>query len=277
MNVVKTAPRRLGEILRLPELMAAVVGFVFSLLWLRRRAALPAAVVVLNGLAFCAFGLAGLSLLGRYLFLAGAMLALFTAVACLGWMELPVGAQGRSLWRVVGLVALAGLVVFFPAQQVHRLTALRTDIRNRDRVQSDLRKVAQTTAAKAVLRNCGPVFVPNHRPVPLLAYWADIRPQSIATRQPGAGDRGGALVLPANAEVQKLSILDPHEPIPLDLRAPAGYRWWAATARGCCTPGPAAARRKEMDRAPLFEIGLRACPPVSDYCQASPWRMGGTA
>ncbi len=243
VNVVKTAPRRLGEILRLPELLAAVVGFVFSLLWLRRRAALPAAVVVLNGLAFCAFGIAGLSLLGRYLFLAGAMLALFTAVACLGWMELPVGAQGRSLWRVVGLVALAGIVVFFPAQQVHRLTALRTDIRNRDRVQSDLRKVAQTTAGQgraARLRSGVRAEPPPGAAARLLGGH-----QAAVDRHPPArraGDRGGVVVLPANAEVQKLSILDPHEPIPLDLRAPAGYRVvsrnrsWLLYAGPACRP-----------------------------------------
>jgi len=32
-----------------------------------------------------------------------------------------------------------------------------------------------------------------------------------------------------------------------------------------------------MDRAPVFEIGPRAFPPAGDSCQASPWRMGGTA
>src|SRR5207247_6369757 len=34
------APRRLGEILRLPELLAAVAGFTFGLIWMRRRIAL---------------------------------------------------------------------------------------------------------------------------------------------------------------------------------------------------------------------------------------------
>ena len=237
-------PRRggSGRSCACPSSLAAVVGFVFSLLWLRRRAALPAAVVVLNGLAFCAFGIAGLSLLGRYLFLAGAMLALFTAVACLGWMELPEGAAGRSLWRVVGLVALAGIVVFFPAQQVHRLTALRTDIRNRDRVQSDLRKVAQTTQAKSVLRACRSVFVPNHRPVPLLAYWADIRPQSIATRQPARGIAAAWSCCPPTPRCRSCRSSIPHEPIPLDLRAPAGYRVvsrnrsWLLYAGPTCRP-----------------------------------------
>ena len=223
-NVPKAAPRRLGEILRLPELVAAVVGFVFGWLWMRRRVLLPTAVAVLNGLAFCVLAVAGLSLLGRYLFLAGAVLALFTAIACLGWLELRRGEPGRSLWRAVGLLALAGIVVFFPLQQVHRLTSLRTDIRNRARIQTDLRGLADARSARPYLRSCRPLFVPNHRPVPLLAYWADVRPKEIDTRQPSAADARGALVLPASPEVQKLSILDPNEPVPLRLSAPADYR-----------------------------------------------------
>jgi len=242
LNVPKTMPRRLGEILRLPELIAAVAGFVFGLLWMRRKAALPAAVAVLNGLAFCVLAIAGLSLLGRYLFLAGAVLALFTALACLGWLELPADHPARAGWRIFGLVALAAIVVFFPAQQVHRLTALRTDIRNRDRVQSDLRRLAEADSAKPYLVACRPVFVPDHRPVPLIAYWADIRPTAIATRDPGPLDVHGSLVLPANAEVQKLSILDPNEPRPLELAAPPDWRLvgrdrsWLLYAGPACGP-----------------------------------------
>jgi hypothetical protein len=99
-------------------------------------------------------------------------------------------------------------------------------------VQDDLRRLADAPA----FERCRPVFVPNHRPVPLLAYWADIRPKQILTRAPGPT---GALVLPANEEVQKLSILDPHEPRPLRLSAPAGYRLasrnrsWLLYTSGC--------------------------------------------
>src|SRR4051812_6050318 len=71
-NVPKLMPRRLGEIMRLPELIAAVLGFAAALVWMRRRALLPAAVLVLNGVAYLVLAAAGLPLLGRYLFLAGA-------------------------------------------------------------------------------------------------------------------------------------------------------------------------------------------------------------
>jgi hypothetical protein len=217
LNGFKLAPRRVGEIVRLPELIAAVIGLVFGLRWLRERVALPAAVGALNLLAFLLFGIAGLSLLTRYVFLAGAIAAFFAAVGCLGWLQLPARAPGRALWRGIGVAALGVIVVFFGIQQVDRLTSLRTDIRNRDRVQDDLRGLA----GAPVLDRCRPVFVPNHRPVPLLAYWSDIRPKEILT---SSATPTGALVLPANAEVQKLSILDPHEPVPLRLSAPPGFR-----------------------------------------------------
>jgi hypothetical protein len=230
LNAVKTGPRRLGEIIRLPELIAALAGFVLGLLWMRRRTALPAALVVLNGLAFAVLAVAGLSLLGRYLFLAGALLAVFAALACLGWLELPHDHPARGGWRAFGLTALAAIVVFVGLQQADRLDSLRTDIRARERVQADLHALG--------LAGCSPVFVPNHRLVPLLAYWHDRRPKQILARVPSGAD--GQLVLPASTEVQRLSILDPREPRPLDLAAPAGWRqiasnrsWRLYGAPGC--------------------------------------------
>src|SRR4051794_6965036 len=209
-NAVKTAPRRLGEIVRLPELIAAVVGLVFGLVWMPRRVALPAAMTALNGLAFAVFGVAGLSLLGRYLFLAGVMFSLFAAIGCLGWIELP----GNRLWRVTGSVALAAIAVFFGLQQVDRLSSLRTDIRGRAQVQSDLHALA--------LPGCRPVYVPDHRLVPLLAYWHDLKPRRVLAQSPVISS--GGVALPASARVQRLSILDPHEPRPRRLAIPSGWR-----------------------------------------------------
>ncbi len=210
LNAIKTAPRRLGEIVRLPELIAAVIGVVFGLVAYPRRVALPLAVAALNGLAFAVFAVAGLSLLGRYLFLAGVMLALFAAVGCLGWMSV----TDNRLWRMTGSVALIAIAVFFGLRQVDRLTSLRTDIRARAQVQSDLHALA--------LPGCRPIYVPDHRLVPLLAYWHHLEPQRILAQSPVISS--GELVLPANARVERLSILDPHEPRPRQLTVPAGWR-----------------------------------------------------
>src|SRR3989440_1713608 len=134
-NVPRLMPRGLGEIGRLPELIASVIGFAAALVWMRRRALVPAAVVVLNAVAYAILGIAGLPLLGRYLFLAGAMLSLFAAVAVFGWTSSKAGTALRVPWRIGGLAVLAAILVFLP-QQVDPLTTLRDHIADRQRVQA---------------------------------------------------------------------------------------------------------------------------------------------
>lgn len=220
--VPEVMPRRLGEILRLPELIAAVIGFTAGLVWMRKRTLLPAAVAVLNGLAYLVFAAGHLPLLGRYLFLAAAMLALFAAVAALGWSALPGEDPKRRAWLAGGVVILIGMAAFVPSQ-VDRLSALRDDIAARDRVQADLLDLVRSPAAHAPLEHCGTVYVPNHRPVPELAYWLDRRPEEIVSAQLKRPGPQGLFLEPANERVKQLSILDPKDPKRLDARVPPGY------------------------------------------------------
>jgi hypothetical protein len=227
-SVPEVMPRRLGEIVRLPELIAAVIGFGAGLLWLRRRTLLPAAIAVLNGVAFVVFGIAGLSLLGRYLFLASTMLALFAAVAALGWTALPKGWL-RRFWALAGVPILIALIALNVGMQSTRLWDLRTDIAKRDRVQADLHRLVEDPQVEPALRACNPLYVPNHRPVPDLALWLGKRPQDIPALPVGPSPDGG-YVGPATEEAARLSVLDPRDPKPLGTevptpgRGPAGYR-----------------------------------------------------
>jgi hypothetical protein len=203
------APRRLGEILRLPELLAAVAGIVFALKWMRDRSRPPLVIAILNGVAYAAFAVARLPLLGRYLFVGAAMLAVFSGAGALGWVALPADHPGRKLWRPVGIAALLAIAVFFPLQQVGRLNLLKDDIANRDRIQADLRDLVERPSVKQGLRACPRVYVPSHRLVPLIALWADVRPQRIVTPK-SIGT--SCLVFPANPTVAQLAVLDPNEP-----------------------------------------------------------------
>jgi hypothetical protein len=76
-EVPLTAPRRLGEILREPVLFGAAGGGLLALAWLRDRARLGAAAGVVAIVAFCVLAAAGLPILGRYLLLPAAVLAIF--------------------------------------------------------------------------------------------------------------------------------------------------------------------------------------------------------
>jgi hypothetical protein len=201
------APRRIGEILRLPELLAAVVGIGFALKWMRDRAHVPLVILVLNGLAYVAFAIAHLPLLGRYLFVGACMLAVFAGAGAFGWRALPPGHPGRRLWRPVGIAAIVAIAVFFPLQQVDRLNVMKDDIAARDQIQADLKDLVEQGDVKTRLRACPRVYVPSHRLVPLIALWADIRPERIVS----AAHRG-CVVFPANPTVAELAVLDPNEP-----------------------------------------------------------------
>ena len=227
LDVIEVLPRRLGEILRLPELVAALAGFVLGLWLLRRRTLLPAAIALLNGAAFLVLAAAGLPLLGRYLFLAGFVLSLLAAVAVLGWRVLPEGARPRRRWAVLGLVLAVAMLAEAPLH-AGRLGDLRADIADRDRIQSDLHDLVGSRDGESALARCGRLFVPNHRTVPSLALWTGRRPREIVSAGLERPTRDGLYLAPANAEVERLSILDPRDPRRLAVlppgRGPEGYR-----------------------------------------------------
>lgn len=234
-QVPEIMPRRLGEILRLPALVGGVAGFVLGLWVARARSLLPAALAVLGGLAFVALALAGLPLLGRYLFLPAAMLTIFFGFAALGWLYWERG-QLRRVWALGGVALMFGLAAFTPAN-VGGLDGLRGGVQLRGRIQDDLRSLS-TGPQASVMRRCSPIYVPNHRPVPVLAYYLDRRPDQIVSAALERPKRG-LFVAPATSLVEEKFVLDPSDPkrfvpeVPSDFRRVGGNRSWLLYAKGC--------------------------------------------
>jgi hypothetical protein len=180
-------------------------------------------VAVVNGLAFVVFAATGLPLLGRYLFTAAAMLAVFAGVAAFGWLAEARSEAQRAAWRAAGLVVVAAIVAFTP-MQAGRLDDLRDDIAKRDEIQSDLLDLVHLPEAEAVLSRCRPLYVPNHRAVPELAYWTDTRPTAVISAQLERPTPRGSFITATTEEVKRLSILDPRDPKRFDAEVPPGYR-----------------------------------------------------
>ncbi len=63
---------------------------------------------------------------------------------------------------------------------------------------------------RAALRACARVYVPSHRPIPLVSLWADVRTERIVTAGHGAQ---GCAIYPATAQAAQLAVLDPKEPV----------------------------------------------------------------
>jgi hypothetical protein len=237
-KVPEIMPRRLGEILRWVPLIGGTVGFFAGLRYARGRSLIPAALCVLGGIGFVLIGIAGLSLLGRYLFLPAAMLAIFFAFASLWWLELPPGPL-RTRWAVGAAVLLVAFFGSTATHQVDKLDSLRDGIQLRGRIQDDLRDLTRDQPSASLLERCAPIYVPNHRPVPILAYYLDRRPDEVVSAQLEPPVRG-VFVAPATAVVKEKFVLDPHDPKrlavpdrPAGFKPVGGNRSWTVYERGC--------------------------------------------
>jgi hypothetical protein len=219
VKAVLLGPRRLGEILREPGLLGAAGGLVLALALLRRRVLLGAAVVVVSGLAFFLVASAGLAVITRYLLLTATLLTIFCGVAIFGWLLLPQGHPWENRWIGFAIVVALAFVAFTPSQR-DRLSNLHSSIATQQRILDDLHDLADSGAFAG---RCGPVAVPNHRPVPFLALWLDQRPSRIVDAQLERPIRG-YFVQPASRFVERNFTLDPNDPRRLTARVPPGFR-----------------------------------------------------
>lgn len=214
-NVPLTVPRRLGEILREPGLLGATAGGILVLAFMRRRAALPIAAGFVSIAAFSALATAGLPILGRYLLLPAALLAVFCGAGAFGWMQLDREHPWRPRWAAIGAVVLMCVVVFGPAQ-VNRIQSLRSAMHTQADILADLHAISEKIA-------CEPVAVPNHRPVPHIALWTGIAPAEIVSAQLEQ-PTSGSYISPANERVERNFTLDPRDPKRLTAEIPPGFR-----------------------------------------------------
>jgi hypothetical protein len=206
-NVPEYVPRRIGEVLQAAALAGAVVGAVLSLWWLRARALVPACGALLAVAIFAAFAVIGLPINTRYAFLAAAFGCLFCGAAVFGWTALPHGDRRRRIWIGAAVVVALALIATAPRQYRSAHRELRK-LASQERIEGDLEALA---SARAINLRCGPVGVPNHAPIPLLALYLRTSPARIRSAQVGH-IATGVYVDPASKEVEDDYVLDKNDP-----------------------------------------------------------------
>ncbi|CAB4909416.1 unannotated protein [freshwater metagenome] len=152
-SAVTVMPRRLGEIVREPVLLAAAGGALLSLAFLRRRAVLGVGAAIAAGAGFFVLAAAGLPLLTRYLVFPATLLIVFAAAGLLGWRHLDADHRWRRPWQAFAVVALLAFVVFLPSQ-ANRLDRLQSALSLQQRVIGDLRSVTGEVVRPS-LQACG--------------------------------------------------------------------------------------------------------------------------
>jgi hypothetical protein len=216
-NVPEYVPRRIGEILRAPVLVGAVLGGVLSLLWLRRRALDGLTAGLLAVFVFVVVASAGLPINTRYAFLTAAILCVFCGAGVFGWTRLAAGDARRPWWMAGGALVLVALIAFVPSQyrSAHREM---NKLARQQTIQNDLLSLVDK---HSISLRCGPIGVPNHAPVPLLALDLKTSPKNVISAQVSS-IADGQYIDPASKEVEDDYVLDPHDPHrPVDV--PPGF------------------------------------------------------
>ncbi|MGN6371626.1 MAG: hypothetical protein ACTHM1_01340 [Solirubrobacteraceae bacterium] len=201
-NVPEYIPRRIGEILRPAGLAGAAIGGALALLWVRGRARLGAVAGVLAVAAFALTATFGLPIDTRYAFLSAAILSVFCGAGAFGWLTLAKTHRWRRAWMALGSLVFVALVASLPGQlrSVHGELA---KLGRQQQIQDDL--VAFASRGTLSVR-CGPVGVPSHAPIPLLALYLKAAPAQIVTAQ-GEQLSQGSFVDPASRQVEEEYVL----------------------------------------------------------------------
>jgi hypothetical protein len=225
VDLLLYGPRRLGEVLQWPGMVGALGGVVLGFAFLRRRSALGIAAAILALGAFALLACAGLAIIARYTMLAGAVLAVFVAVALLGWRLLEPGHRWRRRWQVFAGLLVLMFLVWLPNQWNLDSTVHR-DLSNQGTIERDLTDLVDAGAFEPL---CGKVAVPNHRAVPRLAFGLEVKPTQIVSASEERVPARGYFVAPASPFVIHNFILDPNDPTRFSLlKPPPGYRQVAA-------------------------------------------------
>ncbi|HWH10990.1 MAG TPA: hypothetical protein VG165_07675 [Solirubrobacteraceae bacterium] len=210
--------KAIGGVLRPDGALAAAIGGLLSI-WLLPRRILPG--VVTGAVAIVAFGVvasSGLPIQQRYAFLPACLLAVFGGAGLFGWHSLPPEHRARRPWQAaMVVVVLAGLALVPSQISSIRSTFIsgRQPLRSQQRIQDDLTALVSD---HAINLRCGPIGVPFHTPVPLLALRLRTSPANVLA---GEIDHG-VFVAAANPRVLQIYLLDPRDP-PITYPVPRGF------------------------------------------------------
>jgi hypothetical protein len=146
-----------------PVFYAGLAGVAVAVVLAPRRLGMPLTVLAVGLGTFVLVGLAGLSVIDRYLLVPSLMVMVFAAVTLGGWSMLVPGGRLRRLWALASLV-LVVVGVVYTAGHV-KIGNFFTELRFRGDSHASLEALLRNPAVQAGLR-CGPLSTPNHKLVP---------------------------------------------------------------------------------------------------------------
>jgi hypothetical protein len=171
-------PEFFANLVKLPVLVAAVLGLAIAIVAVPRRAAAPLALLTAGIVTFVLIGIAGASAIERYLAVAAVALLVFAAVTFGGFTLLEEGRLRRG-WTVASILLLVGGVAWTAFHL--NLNRFDAELSFRGAAHDDLAKVLRDPEVRKGLR-CGPLTLPNHKLVPDSRWIADLPYERVRAR-----------------------------------------------------------------------------------------------
>ncbi|MGH3101653.1 MAG: hypothetical protein ACRDPU_11750, partial [Thermoleophilia bacterium] len=152
-----------------PVFYAGLAGLVLAAVLVPKRLGVALALLVAGLATFGLVGVAGLSVIDRYLLVPSLMVMVFAAVTLAGWTMLRDGLPRRAWAVAAGLVVAYGAV--YTVTHVH-LSTFDTELTLRGKSHASLEALLRDPRVQAG-RDCGPVSVPNHTLIPDVRWILD--------------------------------------------------------------------------------------------------------
>ncbi len=163
-DVISALPGYLRGTVKTPVYFAGLLGLAIAVWKFPLRAIVPVMLFLAGVFTFLATGLAGLSVIVRYLLVPSVMMTLFAAVTLGGWTMVPRGTRLRRAWAIgAALVTVLGLA--YTAYRPPSLERFNNELSFRGEQGQSLHRLLETTAVERALR-CGAVSVPTHKLIP---------------------------------------------------------------------------------------------------------------
>jgi len=176
-----------------------------------RRLVVPLALLGAGIATFVGTGVAGLSILPRYLTVPTVALCLFAGYAVAGFTTLPRTDPLRRLWTYGACVLLAGGVAFAVLRftVVDKLTAELAFI---DASHDDLEAILHAPEVREGMR-CGPLTFPNYRLVPDTRWLLDLPRERVGARSARRRERGVAIFVVGDKSLRRYGFADGASPL----------------------------------------------------------------
>jgi hypothetical protein len=163
-DVLSALPEYLRGTVKTPVWFAGLLGLAIAVWRFPLRAIVPAMLFLAGAFTFLATGMAGLSVIVRYLLVPSVMMTVFAAVTLGGWTMVPGGTRLRRGWAL-GAVGITVLGLAYTAYRPPSLERFNNELSFRGEQGRSLHRVLETTAVERGLR-CGAVSVPTHKLIP---------------------------------------------------------------------------------------------------------------